>query len=318
MRIAQVAPLYESVPPKLYGGTERVVSFLTEELVRQGHQVTLFASGDSITAAELVPVCPCSLRLDEKCIDSVAHHILLIERVARQVANFDVLHYHIDYLHYPFSRRLSVPQVTTLHGRLDIPDLVPLYKEFDDMPVVSISQAQRKPLPWINWQATIHHGLPLDLLPFQPHPADYVAFLGRISPEKGLTARSRLPCAAGLALKIAAKVDRADQKYFDDEIKPPARPPWRRIHRRDQRRSEGRIPGRRPRPAIPDRLARAVWHGHDRGDGLWHAGDRFPRWLGSGSDRSRGDRVFVPHYRRGGGGGATAGLVRSPSLPATV
>jgi glycosyltransferase involved in cell wall biosynthesis len=160
------------------------------------------------------------LRLDEKCIDSIAHHILLIERVARDAADFDVLHFHIDYLHYPFSRRLSVPQVTTLHGRLDIPDLVPLYKEFDDMPVVSISDAQRAPLAWINWQATVYHGLPLDLLPFHREPADYVAFLGRISPEKRADWAIEIARRSGLTLRLAAKVDRADQKYFDEQIKP--------------------------------------------------------------------------------------------------
>ncbi len=220
MRIAQVAPLYESVPPKLYGGTERIVSFLTEELVRQGHDVTLFASGDSATTAQLVPVAPHALRLDESCIDRLAHHMLLIERVASQAHEFDVLHYHIDYLHYPVSRRIDVPQVTTLHGRLDIPDLVPLYREFKDMPVVSISNDQRKPLPDANWQATIHHGLPQDLLDFHPEPDDYLAFLGRISPEKRVDRAIEIAKRAGMRLKVAAKIDDADQKYFETEIEP--------------------------------------------------------------------------------------------------
>ena len=284
MKIAQIAPLHESVPPKLYGGTERVVSFLTEELVRQGHDVTLFASGDSITAAELVPVCPCSLRLDEKCIDSIAHHILLIELVARQAANFDVLHFHIDYLHYPFSRRLAVPQVTTLHGRLDIPDLVPLYKVFDDMPVVSISDAQRKPLPWINWQSTIHHGLPPDLLPFQAEPAEYVAFLGRISPEKRADRAIEIARRAGLTVRIAAKVDRADQEYFDREIKPLLNAPGVEFIGEINEDQKADFLGRASL-AISHRLARTVWPGNDRSDGLRHARHRLPQGRGSGGDR---------------------------------
>ena len=183
MRIAQVAPLYESVPPKLYGGTERVVSYLTEELIRQGHEVTLFASGDSLTEARLVPVCKQSLRLAQRCIDALAHH-LLVERVLDEKDNFDLIHFHIDYLHYPRTQR-EVVTLTTLHGRLDIPDLVPLYQRFRDVPVVSISDSQREPLPWLNWQRTVYHGLPSKSLKFQP-TAEYLAFLGRISPEKGL------------------------------------------------------------------------------------------------------------------------------------
>src|SRR5437868_7361107 len=164
MRIAQVAPLYESVPPKLYGGTERVVSYLTEELVREGHEVTLFASGDSMTQARLVPVCPESLRLAPNCIDQLAHHVLLLEYVFSERRNFDIIHFHIDYLHFPLSRREQIVNVTTLHGRLDIPELAPLYQVFRDMPVVSISDAQRDPLPWANWQGTVYHGLPEDQL----------------------------------------------------------------------------------------------------------------------------------------------------------
>ena len=184
MRIAQVAPLYESVPPKLYGGTERVVSYLTEELVRQGHDVTLFASGDSVTKARLVPGCERALRLDENCVDQMAHHIVMLEQVFQRVHGFDVVHFHVDYLHFPLSRRQPITQVTTLHGRLDIPDLIPLYRQFREMPVVSISDAQREPLPWANWQATVYHGLPIDRYRFHPEAGDYFAFLGRISPEK--------------------------------------------------------------------------------------------------------------------------------------
>src|SRR5687767_15170757 len=160
MRIAQVAPLYESVPPKYYGGTERVVSYLTEELVLQGHDVTLFASGDSETSATLVPVTPRSLRLDADSSDSLEHHLLQLENLFRRIDDFDILHFHIDYLHFPLSRRLGRAHLTTLHGRLDIADLTPLYREFADMPVVSISNAQRRPLPHANWIGTVYHGLP--------------------------------------------------------------------------------------------------------------------------------------------------------------
>jgi glycosyltransferase involved in cell wall biosynthesis len=220
MRIAQVAPLYESVPPQLYGGTERVVSYVTEALVADGHDVTLFASGDSVTAAELVPVCERALRLDPGCVDPYVHHILLLEAVAARASEFDIIHYHVDYHHFPLSRRRPVPQVTTLHGRLDIPDLVPLYREFSEMPVISISDAQREPLPWLNWQATIHHGLPVDLLYFHPDPGEYLAFLGRISPEKGVDRAIEIAIKLDMPLRIAAKVDRADREYYQAVIEP--------------------------------------------------------------------------------------------------
>jgi glycosyltransferase involved in cell wall biosynthesis len=220
MRIAQVAPLYESVPPKLYGGTERVVSYLTEELVRQGHEVTLFASGDSLTEARLVPVCNRSLRFAKSCVDPLAHHVLLVEHALDESEKFDVIHFHIDYLHYARSRHQNVAILTTLHGRLDIPDLVPLYQRFRDVPVVSISDSQREPLPWLNWQKTIYHGLPIGSLKFQAAPGDYLAFLGRISPEKGVDQAIAIARQAGVKLKIAAKVDRVDQAYFDTVIRP--------------------------------------------------------------------------------------------------
>jgi glycosyltransferase involved in cell wall biosynthesis len=220
MRIAQVAPLFESVPPRFYGGTERVVSWLTEEFVRQGHDVTLFASGDSLTNARLMPVCSRALRLDSHCIDPLAHHIQLVERVLQKKDKFDIIHFHIDYLHFPLSRRESLQHITTLHGRLDIPDLIPLYREFSEMPVVSISDAQRSPLSWINWQGTVHHGMPADL--FTPHLENgkYLAFLGRISPEKGVDRTIEIALRAEMPLKIAAKVDRSDKEYFEHCIKP--------------------------------------------------------------------------------------------------
>ena len=220
MRIAQVAPLYESVPPKYYGGTERVVSYLTEELIRQGHEVTLFASGDSETKARLVAACRRSLRLDEECIDQMAHQILMLERVFQRAAEFDIIHFHVDYLHFPLSRRQPITHVTTLHGRLDIPDLISLYQEFQDMPVISISNEQRKPLPWANWQATVYHGLPADLYRFRPEPGNYLAFMGRISPEKRVDRAIEIAKRIQIPLKIAAKVDPVDKDYFESVIAP--------------------------------------------------------------------------------------------------
>jgi glycosyltransferase involved in cell wall biosynthesis len=225
VRIAQVAPLYEAVPPKFYGGTERVVSYLTEELVRQGHEVTLFASGDSVTRAELVPICPQALRLDPGCVDRLAHHFILLEKVYQQAHRFDVVHFHIDYLHYPLSRRQKVPHVTTLHGRLDLPELRCVYDEFRDMPVVSISDAQRRPLPQANWQATVHHGLPPDLYRGRERPGDYLAFVGRISPEKRVDRAVEIARRTGMRLRVAAKVDAADRDYFRAEVEPLFRDP---------------------------------------------------------------------------------------------
>ena len=220
MRIAQVAPLYESVPPTLYGGTERIVSYLTEELVRQGHDVCLFASGDSRTSAQLVPMRACSIRLDRSCRDPLAAHIVMIEQVIAQQHRFDLIHYHIDYLHYPVSRRGITPHVTTLHGRLDLPELGPIYDEFAEMPVISISDAQREPLPQANWIGTVHHGIPASLCAFSPGGSGYLAFLGRISPEKRTDRAIQIATRCGRPLKIAAKVDNVDRDYFEACIKP--------------------------------------------------------------------------------------------------
>jgi len=220
LSIAQVAPLYESVPPKLYGGTERVVSYLTEELVAEGHDVTLFASGDSVTPARLIAVCPRSLRLDEHCRDPLAHHILMLERVMREAHRFDVIHFHCDYMHFPLSRRLKVPTLTTLHGRLDLTELVPIYREYSDMRLVSISDAQRAPLPWANWLTTVHHGLPQAFGIPRAEPGSYLAFLGRISPEKRVDRAIEIARLAGMEIRIAAKVDPADRAYFDEVIRP--------------------------------------------------------------------------------------------------
>jgi len=220
LRIAQVAPLFESVPPKLYGGTERVVSYLTEALVRQGHHVTLFASGDSVTAAERVSVCPRALRLDPRRPEPVALHVVMLEEVFKRAKGFDVIHFHTDGLHYPLARRHNVATLTTLHGRLDLPGLELLYAEFSDLPLVSISQAQRQPLAWASWAATVHHGLPLDLHPPTYEPGSYLAFIGRISPEKGVDRAIAIARRAGIPLKIAAKVDRVDADYFERRIEP--------------------------------------------------------------------------------------------------
>ncbi len=220
MRIAQVSPLYESVPPHGYGGTERVVSYLTEELVRQGNDVTLFASGDSQTRAELVAACPRSLRLDPHCVDFLPQHLLLLERLFDRASRFDIIHFHCDYLHFPLSRRHPCPHLTTLHGRLDIPDLQPLYREFAGEPLVSISDAQRGPIPWANWQGTVYHGLPRDLHAFREQPGSYLAFLGRISPEKRVDRAVHIARRAGMPLKVAAKVDAADRAYFKETIEP--------------------------------------------------------------------------------------------------
>src|SRR6476646_3766419 len=220
MRIAQVAPLYECVPPKLYGGTERIVSYLTEELVRHGHDVTLFASGGSLTNANLIPISPQALRLDTECIDQLAHHVRMLETVVAHQNEFDLIHFHIDYLHFPLTRIMGWTTLTTLHGRLDIPDLLPLYQEFKEMPVSSISNAQREPLPWLNWQGTAYHGLPKNQYEFSSSSKGYLAFLGRTSPEKGLDEAIAIARKVEMPLKIGAKVDNADLEYFEQHIKP--------------------------------------------------------------------------------------------------
>ncbi len=222
MRIAQVAPLHERVPPVLYGGTERVVSHLTEELVRRGHDVTLFASGDSRTAARLVPAVARALRLDPEAPDPWSAHVLQLAQAFERAGDFDVIHCHVDFPAFPFGRLVPTPTLHTLHGRLDLPRLLPLFRHFHDLPLVSISDAQRAPLRHLplRWMATVHHGVPLARLPFSGRGGRYLAFLGRLAPEKRPDLAIEVARRAGLPLKIAAKVDEADRAYFTREIAP--------------------------------------------------------------------------------------------------
>ena len=220
MKIAQISSLMEAVPPKLYGGTERIVAYLTDELVELGHDVTLFASGDSHTKGRLEAGWPHALRLDPDMRDYLAPHVILLEKLARKAHEFDVIHLHVDYLGYPVLRRTGVPFLATLHGRLDLPELRQVYRTFPDVPVVSISDSQREPMPEANYVGTIHHGLPQHLLKPGGGEGGYLAFIGRISPEKAPDAAIRIAKAAGMKLRIAAKVDKVDQAYFDRCIKP--------------------------------------------------------------------------------------------------
>jgi glycosyltransferase involved in cell wall biosynthesis len=220
LRIAQVAPLIETVPPESYGGTERVVSYLTEELVRLGQDVTLFASGGSITEAKLVSVSERSLRSDPTVKDPLSKSILEIEEVLKRTEDFDLIHFHDGYLHFPLSRRLEIPTLTTMHGRMDLPDLMPVFREFPETPLISISNQQRGPLPFANWIATVPHGLPEHLYSFCADPAEYLAFVGRLCPEKRPDRAIEIAKKVGMPLKIGAKVDKVDEEYFEAEIKP--------------------------------------------------------------------------------------------------
>ncbi|SRR5579884_811034 len=224
MKIAQISPLYESVPPKFYGGTERVVSILTEGLVRNGHEVTLFASGDSKTRAQLVPVCREALRLSN-VKDPCADHILQLAMVYDRADEFDLIHSHADYFTFPFAQKSGTPTVTTLHGRLDTPELQGIHRYFKSHPLISISHSQRSPFPFANWVGTVHHGLPMERYHFYPEPGKYLAFLGRISPEKRPDLAITLAQKTGIPLKIAAKVGNQDRDYFETVIRPLIKPP---------------------------------------------------------------------------------------------
>jgi glycosyltransferase involved in cell wall biosynthesis len=225
MKIAQVSPLFESVPPNGYGGTERVISYLTEELVKRGHEVTLFASGDSITNARLISAVPASIRPDPRDLSWLAYHTIHMDLVSQLAHTFDIIHFHTDYLHFPLARRLGTPHVTTLHGRQDLPELAPVYRQFSDMPVVSISNSQRAPLPNANWIDTVYHGLPSDLYSFCAIPGNYFAFIGRVSREKRLDRAIEIAERCGMQLYVAAKIDKADEAYFNECIKPLFRKP---------------------------------------------------------------------------------------------
>ncbi len=221
MRIAQVAPLIESVPPKLYGGTERIVSYLTEELVRQGHEVTLFASGDSKTSAELVSCSPTAIRLSPEIKLELPYYTLMVERIRQMAAQFDIVHFHTEYLHFPLFRHHALPTLTTLHGRLDLPDLKPFYDEFGDVPLASVSDSQRLPLPQARWMGTVHHGVPLSgLLPVSEPEKNYLAFLGRFSPEKRFDRAIAIAKGVNMTLKVAAKIGHPDMDYFEDTVRP--------------------------------------------------------------------------------------------------
>ncbi|HET9374213.1 MAG TPA: glycosyltransferase family 4 protein [Chthoniobacterales bacterium] len=227
MKIAQLAPLTERVPPVMYGGTEQVVGYLTEALIDLGHELTLFASGDSVTRAQLVPGSKSSLRLRGKTVkDPVARHVAMLGKLLKNRKQYDLIHFHIDYLHLPILRQLAVPTLTTMHGRLDLPELQAVLQQFPSAPLVSISNAQREPLGWANWMGTVYHGLPEDELIFRSNSEDYLAFLGRICPEKGLDRAIEIARKAGIPLKVAAKVDSADRDYFQSVIKPLLRQPY--------------------------------------------------------------------------------------------
>jgi len=222
MKIAQIAPLAESVPPQFYGGTERIVSYLTEELVRQGHDVTLFASGDSVTSAKLECCAPTALRLNPNVREHLPHHLAMLEKVRQRAGDFDILHFHIDLMQFPLLRLIDTAAVTTLHGRLDLPDLVPFYRTFPDVPLVSISLDQRAPMPPVRWVGNVYHGLPRQLYGYSGRPADegYLAFLGRISPEKRPDRAIEIATRCNRKLLIAAKVDNVDREYWRQEIEP--------------------------------------------------------------------------------------------------
>ena len=310
MKIAQIAPLFESVPPRLYGGTERVVHYLTEELVRQGHKVTLFASGDSITSAELIPCTTQALRLDPDVRNSIPHQMLLLDMVRERAEEFDVLHFHVDYLHFPLFRTQAGRTLTTLHGRQDLPDHMPFYAHFPEMPLVSISNAQRAPLPRANFVATVYHGLPLDLHKPTLQPAGgYLAFLGRISPEKRPDRAVEIARATGLPLKIAAKVDNADEAYFRDAIAPLLEGPGVQfigeINESEKTEFLANAAALLFPIDWPEPFGLVMIEGH----GMRHAGPGLPRRVGRRDRRGRRHRTH--RRQRGRGRASRAKLARA-------
>ncbi len=285
MKIAQISPLYEAVPPKLYGGTERVVAHLADALVAAGHDITLFAAGDAQTTAKLAPMRDQSIRLDPMPLKSdLAAHFAMLDEVRQRAEEFDVLHFHIDLLHFPFFQDTPWRTLTTLHGRLDLKDLPEAYACWPQFPLASISDSQRRPLPSANWAGTVHHGLPTSLYEFSPTPrGGYLAFLGRISPEKRLDRAIAIARRAGLPLKVAAKVDAVDRAYFQHEIEPLLDDPMVEFVGEINDAQKSDFLGGARGPAVSHRLAGTVRAGDDRGDGLRHAGRsrgtaaRFPK-----------------------------------------
>ena len=310
MRIAQIAPLYESVPPKAYGGTERVVSYLTEELVRLGHEVTLFASGDSETTAKLVAACPRALWRNKDCRETLPHHVRLMELVFQDVSRFDILHFHCDYLHFPLLRRHPHPSVTTLHGQIHRPDLGPLFAEYPDVPLVSISDNQRQPIPEANWQATVYHGLPRDLFTYRGQPGGYLALAGphvaregRRSGHRNRSARQDEIEDRRQNLPRGTRLLSRPHRTLAASI-----PGVGRVHRRGGRPGEGRIPRQRPGLALPHRLAGAVRLGDDRGHGLRHASHCLAERVRTRGAHGRRNGLHRRHHRRGDAGSRDASL----------
>jgi glycosyltransferase involved in cell wall biosynthesis len=301
MRIAQIAPLMESVPPKLYGGTERIVSYLTEELVKLGHDVTLFASGDSVTSAKLVSCVPTALRLDPKVCDIIPYYMLMLDRVRRQSHQFDILHFHMDYVHFPLFRDMSSRVLTTLHGRQDLPDNKPIYIGFDEMPLISISDSQRIPISNANFVATIYHGIPgTDLKPALWPQGGYLAFLGRIAPEKGPETAIQIARSAGLPLKIAAKIDRVDEQYFRERIAPLLDQPGIEFIGEINEHQKADFLGRGRGFTVSDRLAGTIRLGDDRSNGMRYSSSGFQSRLGIGDRGGRQDRYCGQVEGRGG------------------
>ena len=319
MKIAQIAPLMESVPPRLYGGTERIVSYLTDELVRQGHEVTLFASGDSVTTANLVSCAPMALRLDANVRDLIPYYMLMLDRVRRYADEFDILHFHIDQFHFPLFRHMADRTVTTTHGRQDLPDLKPLYIGFCDMPLVSISNAQRRPVANANFVATVHHGIPANLLQAHLPAARRISGVSR-SHLAGEAARSRHRDRAGSRdpAEDRGQGRQGRRGLFPREDRAAARPTGHRIHRRDQRARQDRVPGRGAGAAVPDRLAGAVRTVHDRSHGLRHAGARLPLRLGARDHRPWRHRRDRRHDGRGGRDAAAGACARSARGPTAL
>ncbi|MEY9422175.1 glycosyltransferase involved in cell wall biosynthesis [Bradyrhizobium japonicum] len=318
MRIAQLAPLAESVPPRLYGGTERVIAWLVDELVELGHDVTLFASGDSRTKAKLYPVWPRALRLGRMGVDPNAACAMLVEAIAEHAAGFDLIHSHVDWLPLPVLSRTDVPYLTTMHGRLDLPGLPDVIGAFPKAPFVSISDNQRRPLLEANWIDTIQHGLPKDLFRPSYEPGSYLAFLGRLTVDKGPEDAMRIARAAGMPLRIAAKIPRAETAYFKKKLEPNIDgEKIELVGKADEARKQPFLAGA-ARPAVSDRLARAVRPRHDRGDGLRDARHRLPLRLGAGSGGGRRHRLRRRERRGGDRGCERSRPSRQKSRPRPV